>query len=504
MTACRPSGEHLLYRAHKIALEPPVVRTRHTERVRSSGSDAQLKVTAWSGRSADRGRPRAIRDREAHLGAAVARRLSLSILVGLVTAGFAAGEAHAYVVRGADGRLYGILPAHSAPAWRARVAGQAPTHKVTYWGGSVMLSSTLRLIFWGPPGSFAPSYQGSITQWAQDLATDSGKTTNEFSVASLYYTTKPRRQISRNVYFAGAVSDTGPYPSAGCRNPTRPRRPCLSAAQVRGEIARVITDQHWPRDNPRDPRNQYLLFTPSGVDTCQDRLGTTCTYSGQNSICGYHSGFAIGRQAIVYSLLPDVPGCPSGQSPTGVAGNRDADGAIDSAIHEVLESATDPGSRGANDWGWADTPGNEIGDLCSLDSDTVYGTQLGGSLSAGNAFNQVIAGHAYYTQEIWAIQTLHGRTAGCVQRVGPSPVFNARTARVNARVSFDGTRSYDVAGRITRYVWNYGDGSPFDTTHGARGVHVYGRPGVYPVSLTVQDASGPQNATTQTQTVVAR
>jgi PKD repeat protein len=83
-------------------------------------------------------------------------------------------------------------------------------------------------------------------------------------------------------------------------------------------------------------------------------------------------------------------------------------------------------------------------------------------------------------------------------------VFNARTARVNARVSFDGTRSYDVAGRITRYVWNYGDGSPFDTTHGARGVHVYGRPGVYLVSLTVQDASGPQNATTQTQTVVAR
>ncbi len=88
--------------------------------------------------------------------------------------------------------------------------------------------------------------------------------------------------------------------------------------------------------------------------------------------------------------------------------------------------------------------------------------------------------------------------------MGPSPVFNAPPGAVNARVSFDGTRSDDVTGRITSYVWNYGDGSPVDATRGAHGVHVYGRPGAYQVSLTVQDASGPGNASTQTRTEVVR
>lgn len=422
------------------------------------------------------------------------------ILVALFVAAVGAGSARAYVVHGDNGRLYGVLPAPGSAAARIHSSERAASPKVSYWGGDVMLSSTLHLIFWGPPGSFAASYQSSITQWAQDLAADSGRTTNEFSIASLYYTTHPRRQISRNVYFGGALSDPQPYPASGCTNQSKPQRTCLSSAQLRAEIRRVIRAQGWPRDDPRDPRNQYLLFTPIGVETCQDRQGTTCTY-GQNVICGYHSSFTIGRQAVVYSILPNVPSCPSGQAPSGVQGNPNADGAVDSGIHEILESATDPGSRGPDDWGWADNPGNEIGDLCSP-NDTVYGPALGGSLPARTAFNQLIAGHAYYTQEIWA-SGAPGGPAGCAQRLGPSPVFTARPGKVR-RVSFDASRSRDLVGRISRYAWNYGDGSGVDARRGARTAHAYRRPGSYVVSLTVQDASGPGNASTQSHVVVVR
>ena len=415
--------------------------------------------------------------------------------VALVAAAFGAAAAQAYVVHGADGRLYGILPAHQ-PA-RAHTAG---VPNVRYWGGTVMLSTRLHLIFWGAPGDFSSSYQSGITQWAQDLAADSGKTTNEFSVASLYYKTRPRRQITRNVSFGGTVQDRRPYPANGCLNPDNPGGTCLSDGQLQAELRRVVNARHLPKDRPADPRNQYLILTPLGVDICQDKLDTVCTFS-QDSTCAYHSSIGIGGKTVVYAVMPNIPDCGSGQAPAGVFGNANADATVDSGIHEVLEAATDPGTRGGNDYGWTDNPGNEIGDECVPNAGAVYGPPLGGSLRVNSAFNQVIAGHTYYTQEIWAIKTPWGGP-GCVQRVGPSPVFTAPVISLNAAVSFDGSRSSDLVGPITAYAWNYGDGSPLDTTHGARGVHVYTLPGVYQVSLTVVDASGPGNASTQTQTVV--
>ena len=424
------------------------------------------------------------------------RRLALLTSIALLATGFGAGAARAYVVHGANGRLYGILPARQAVR-----AHTAAVPNVRYWGGTVMLSTNLRLIFWGPPGAFSPSYQNAITQWAQDLAADSGKTTNEFSVASLYYRTRPRRQITTNVSFGGAVPDRRPYPASGCLNPDNEGGVCLSDGQLQAEVRRVISAQHWPKDKPGDPRNQYLIFTPYGVDACQDKLDTVCTFS-QDSTCAYHSSFGVGGKAVVYSVLPNIPDCGSGQAPAGVLGNLNAGATVDSGIHEVLEAATDPGTRGGNDYGWTDNPGNEIGDLCVPNAGAVYGAPLGGSLRIGDAFNQLIGGHGYYTQEIWAIKTRWSAAPGCVQRVGPSPVFSAPVATLNTAVSYDATQSSDLTGPITTYAWSYGDGSPLDTAHGARGVHVYTLPGVYQVSLTVWDASGLANTTTQTQTVV--
>ena len=432
-----------------------------------------------------------------------AQRASIVTLILLAAAAFGASGAGAYVVRGPHGRLYGIMLKPGTRSFRGHaIAAAAP--RIQYWGGTVMLSSSLHLIFWGPRGSFDPSYTSSIVQWAQGLAADSGKTTNAFSIASMYYKTHPNRWISRNVYFGGAVLDAQPYPQGNCENPQN-NNVCLSDDQLQAEIARVIRAEHWPTDRPGNPRNQYLLFTPRNVDSCEDTTQTSCTFTNSsNGFCAYHSAFSMGRNAVVYSNLPYLPSCDSGQAPAGVFGNPDADGTLDSAIHEVMESATEPFAKGANDYGWSTKDSAEVGDLCNSPysgNNTDYGDPLGGSLNANTAFNEVIGGHRYYTQSIWAPAT-SVYTAGCAQRAGPTPDFAASTAGLT--VSFDGSYSYDLTGTIKTYIWSYGDGSPSDASSGSHAQHVYAAPGVYQVSLIVEDASGAVNASADTQTEVVQ
>jgi hypothetical protein len=446
---------------------------------------------------------------DAMTGRHVIRRISAVLALACITVSALAsgGAATAHAAPGSHARLVGFLRPPTDARHSVRAAGSAQP-LLTYGGGPVMLSSRLFLIFWGAPGDFATSYQGSITQWAKDLAAATGRTTNEFSVGSLYYETNPTRFITKTITFGGVLSDTHPFPANGCTNPNNPGGVCLGDGQLQVEIAREIAAQHWPTDPVSAPVEQYLLFTPDGVDSCQDPTGTSCTFSA-SGFCAYHSSIPIGNNAVVYSNMPYLSGCDSGQAPSGVAGNADADGTIDSAIHEIVESSTDPGTDGNT--AWTDINGNEIGDKCTAPvvntPPTIYGTPLGGSLAANTAFNQLINTHTYYSQMLWANHAkatpASTAAAGCVQRVGPTPDFHAPTTlqHVGHAVAFDGSASYDIVRPITRYAWTYGDGSAVDTTHGAHGSHVYARAGTYHVVLTVSDAGGALEASSETQTV---
>jgi PKD repeat protein len=417
-----------------------------------------------------------------------------------------AGTAQAYLVR-AHGHVFGVL---LRPSSRVGLrAGIAAGQNVSYKGGPVMAQNRLHLIFWGPPGSFAPSYQNPIVQWAQGLAADSGKTTDEFSIGSLFYESKPRHYISRTVTYGGGVMDTRPYPPNGCENPVKPRGVCLSDGELQAEIVRVVRIERWSTDEPYVPKNQYLLFTPRGVDSCQDQTQTSCTFSSKIQYCAYHSSFMVQRRAVVYSNLPYEPGCDSDQAPTGVDGNADTDGTLDSAIHEVLESATDPNSTRYYNPAWTTSQGYEIGDECDYPpqpnpTSAVYGAPLGGVLANDTAFNQLIDGHTYYTQQIWALATAQHPTQGCAQRIGPTPQFNLPSSAHSAGqpVALDASSSYDLLRPIARYSWNFGDGSPVASSPTAHASHTYAQPGTYQVSLTVSDSSGPSDASTQTQAVV--
>ncbi|WP_165798967.1 PKD domain-containing protein [Shimia abyssi] len=66
-------------------------------------------------------------------------------------------------------------------------------------------------------------------------------------------------------------------------------------------------------------------------------------------------------------------------------------------------------------------------------------------------------------------------------------------------VQFDGGASRDIDGKISQYLWEFGDGR---TGMGPRPVHSYLRPGMYEVALTVTDDSGaPQSSHRDTMTV---
>jgi len=425
------------------------------------------------------------------------------------------GVAQARVVF-AHGRAFGVTPTPKVRKAQALLAspGSAtalsvggPQPPVVYHNGPLMRTSKLYLIFWEQKaGEFPPEYTEPITQYARDLQVEGSRSTDEFSVAE-QYTNNEGRPITGRVEFGGEVLASGPYPpleeSEGC---TKAKAPCVTDTQIRNEIVEQIEAKHWPTDSASAPEAQYLLYTPKGVSTCEFH---ECA---PEEFCAYHSEITkLGpeKKVAVYSDLPYVPECDSGQAPPGVDGNKDTDGTLDSEIHEIVESATDP----EPETGYTDEHGEEVADKCTgptvEEQPEVYGTPLGGSLAEDAAFNQLIAGHSYYTQQIWSqaptktpAPASKNEPAGCAARIGPTPSFTAPAAGQTGHViRFDGSASYDISAPITTYEWNFGDGLPVDTTSGPTPTHIYLKPGEYQVSLTVIDSNGTTDASTQTLSI---
>jgi PKD repeat protein len=419
-----------------------------------------------------------------------------------------AGVAQARVVF-IHGRAYGVTPPPGAAVTglgRVRpltIGGSQPP--VKYGGGPLMLSSKLYLIFWDPEKRFSSTYTTPIVQYAKDLQVDELLTTDEFSVAT-QYTNASKENITGKVAFGGETLDETPYPSPateGCVGHT----PCVSDKQIQAEILKQIEAHQWPTDAPQTPEAQYLMYTPGGVSVCIE--AGSCTFSGEEGFCAYHSqvaGIGSKKEVATYSVLPDESECDSEQAPAGVDGNKDADGTLDSEIHEIVESATDPEPES----GYTDKNREEVADKCTYETVTteaeIYGTPLGGSLTEFTAFNQLIDGHSYYTQQIWSNAPTQtptpakaGEAAGCVARIGPTPSFTAPASeQAGQTVSFDASGSYDISQPVATFEWDYGDGSPVDTTSGVNGKHIYSNPGTYQVSLTVTDSSGSADSSTQT------
>ena len=88
--------------------------------------------------------------------------------------------------------------------------------------------------------------------------------------------------------------------------------------------------------------------------------------------------------------------------------------------------------------------------------------------------------------------------SGCLGgRSRPAALFTTMPDKqvIPFTANFDGTLSYDEAGKIVSYIWDFGDGA---TDHGPVVAHVYKQDGVYRVKLTVIDNHGRSSESSMT------
>ena len=306
-----------------------------------------------------------------------------------------------------------------------------------YGGGPVMSVGsgglTIYPIYWAPPGSqFDASYVSLIDKYLTDVAADSGKTTNVYSVATEYYqqVNGQQQNISYQVKFGGHIDATdAPDPTrTACTPNDGTSTVCVSDDQMQAEISNVLG----AKGLPPGLGSLYMVFLPPSVEAV-DSTGNS------GGFCGYHSNFTTAAGPVIYSNDPFIF-CDSGQSPNA---NPAADSALDTADHEIVESMTDPLGNA-----WGDTNGNEIGDECN----NIYGTPLGATQATnsngdGASYNQSMgAGDTFYVQEEYS------NTAGaCIQHAGQAaPPSNKVTVSLSpTSLPADGRSTSTVTVTVT-------------------------------------------------------
>ena len=374
---------------------------------------------------------------------------------------------------------------------RAGPAPSAPTQfdslgHLEYHGGPVMHSMAQYAIFWAPSGfAFPAGYRQAAIQYLKDVAADSGKPTNVYSVGTQFSDAASPSNPDPNpgpatyeASYGGSFGDATPYPSNGCPpylprggSPPTPFTICLTGAQIGTEVDSVVS-QHGA---PRGLGTEYFVFLPDGVGNCFNATGTNCF---DREFCAYHSFTNTGGTTLWAneSFTPRDPnGCGTGEYPNGTA-NGKIDDQLSSLSHEANETITDPRLTG-----WFNTSnGQENGDECRGTTDD-YGPPLGGA--PGSHYNQVINGHHYILQREWS-----NFVTGCEQRYGLTASATGDTSgRVGDPLAFGASGTDGDGGTISSVRWSFGDGT---SATGANPTHAFSAAGTFHPVAAVTNSTG--------------
>jgi hypothetical protein len=320
----------------------------------------------------------------------------------------------------------GLYPAftYQNGRFQATQSASQPLTPVTYHGGKTMTGGiTVHTIFWtggthpfqGKPHGAPHNYIGMLQQYLSDVAAASTGTSggpctktncNGFTVEPQFgWGTKPGGITpgQNTVNFTASsdsMVDTQPYPpkSQQCASPDNVPT-CVTDAQVQAEVDRIIN----ATGGSRGLHDIWYVFTPPGVDECISP-GVCET----NAYGGYHSISDLGHGPTIYAYTGDpiVKTSTANEPGADPEGYPDAEHVINIIAHEVNEAMSDPEGVG-----YMDPNGFEIGDKCE------FGPQFGeplGFASDGSPFNQVVNGHRYLIQEMWANRDNHGQP-NCVR-----------------------------------------------------------------------------------------
>lgn len=276
------------------------------------------------------------------------------------------------------GRELGIVPIRGTQT----ASPLARTNNLVYHNGPVMNTNSTYAIYWVPAGyTISSGYQSLINTFFQNVAADSGKTSNVYYSTTQYYDTVNGNILYRS-NFGGAYLDTNAFPASGCTDTVSQTTICLSDAQIQAEIDRVATLNGWARG----ATNMFFMFTAQNVGSCYS--SGSCAFS---QYCAYHSSFGSGANVTIYANQPYAEtvsaACSAGQRPNG----DDADATISVASHEHAEAITDYLGNA-----WYDRQGAENADKCAWN----FGTALGNT--GLGLYNQVIGTGKYYIQQEWS------------------------------------------------------------------------------------------------------
>jgi hypothetical protein len=352
-----------------------------------------------------------------------------------------------------------------------------------YNGGPVMPANTNYAVYWQPSGApaYPAEYQSGLDQYFDDLAHDSGASTNVDSVSAQY--NDASGAVARyESHFGGVLLDTDPYPANGCT-----RAPiCLTDAQLRTELTKLVQG----RKLPTDLEHEYFLITPPTVEDCFTAAGSQCSAgTTPGTYCAYHGNIPLSEGGqIIYANDPyvtGVSGCDDGNHPNG----KPSDGALEGGLsHEHNESVTDPEPNTA----WTDFGGSggEVGDKCR----SSLGAPLGEVEVAGSKYkyNQVLDGHFYWYQQEWSNQGNECRQRLSYGGVQPSAAFTWEAA-AGTEVKFDASTSLAPGRSVVRYNWQWNEGGtpgvPEETTSPTI-THAFAAGGYYDVALTIFTEDG--------------
>jgi hypothetical protein len=344
-------------------------------------------------------------------------------------------------------------PSFGAP--RARVADTLP-----YRGGPVLHSNVTHLIFWQPAGSgltFDAGYMQQIETFMTNVAADDHLTTNVYGISGQY--SDSQGPAAYDTTYGGAVVDTDPLPTKGCNMPLAPPldtgpgwSDCVNDNQIEAELGQIVSADSLPTAS----NEIYFVLTPSGLGSCYDNGPDQCSDGGAgpdpnnpyNSYCGYHSATPTG---LLYAVIPYNAVAGHCQSSNPRPSGTTADPVISTISHEHAETVTDPLGDA-----WVDPSGNEEADLCAQS----YGAPLGGSVTSGTAWNEVINGAHYWLQEEWSDESGTTTSTACQ----PKAPTDSISATIPRRVYGDRAVKLKVTahapfGSIVGYEWAFGDGA---------------------------------------------
>jgi len=149
-----------------------------------------------------------------------------------------------------------------------------------------------------------------------NVAADSGRPSNVFSVATQYTDASGSNNIRYHVASNTAILDNANPTLPGCVPDAGPvyadnsgYTSCIDDAQVEGEVRAVLTRNGLPSD----ASHLYPVLLPQGVEACMSSAngaaGGSCTTNTSSPVtgqgfCGYHSSTTVGGRPAIYNLIP--------------------------------------------------------------------------------------------------------------------------------------------------------------------------------------------------------